>query len=119
MDSKLYMIEFVQKCSPQCVNEMVYPFGNYKSDYFNTFLIYVKSPSQYYYTDIFASFILSSDEAWKLFKLLLDTQQVDDVKICPNRILEMIPDHLSTLESQFKKYYNLAMYKVTSNLDFK
>ena len=103
--SELFIMDFKCKLYANPCVEIVYPFGNYVSDYYKQFMIAVKSPSQYYYTDLFASFLLTSDEAWSLYKLLLEHQQCDDNKMSEDGILDLIPDHLDNLESQFKKFY--------------
>ena len=115
--SELFIIGFKQQIVVDYVTEIVYPFGNYVSDYYKQFMIAVRSPGQYYYTDLFASFILSVDEAWDLYKKLLEFQQIEDQFITEDGILSLIPNHLDSLEKQFKKFYNKSYTEVCRNLD--
>ena len=55
--------------------EYVYPFGNYKSEYYDVFSVFVQSPSQCYYSELFGSFLLTPCEAWTLYKTIFDSQQ--------------------------------------------
>ena len=107
----LYMsFERVEIPHPCC--EYLYPFGNYQSEYYDSFSIFVHSPSQSYYNEIFGSFLLTPDEAWQLYHSLLDTQQVGSAFKDAAAILDPIPDHLSNLEMQFRLYYETAYYNI-------
>jgi len=116
----LYLLSFVKENTPgfDYVVEIMYPFGNYKADYMSKFILAVKSPRSYYYTDIFASFLLSPDEAWNLYSTLFHNQQTSECVISDeNYILEPIPNHLETLEAQFKFFYCLAYKNVVDKID--
>jgi len=111
-NEKVYLLGFKVKEITEAQTEVLYPFGNFRAPNYTKFTIMVKSPSQYYYSDLFASFLLSPEEAWELYSLLLENQQVDDIKIDEKSILDKIPDHMDTLERQFKHYYSNAFYNV-------
>jgi hypothetical protein len=115
---ELYTFDYVQRPFDNVVTEVVYPFGNYQARFMSKFCIAVHSPSQFYYSDIFGSFILNSDQAYRLYYLLLTEQQVDVTNATPDNILSSIPDHLATLELQFKKFYELAYYNVITKINY-
>ena len=114
----LFTIDFIQKSFDNVCTEILYPFGNFQGRHMSKFCIAIHSPSQFYYTDLFASFILSPDQAYRLYFLLLTEQQVDPSNASPESILESIPDHLQDIEKQFKKYYEIAYYNVVAKLNF-
>lgn len=117
MDSTLLCMDFTDKLVNTVKTEIVYPFGNFSRESYKKFLIAVSSPSQYYYTDIFASFLLNSEDAWSLYHNLLTKQQVDGDKCTETSILESIPDHLPTLERQFKLFYVTAYRNVVKYIE--
>ena len=92
--------------------EYVYPFGNYKSEYYDKFGVFVQSPSLWYYSELFGSFLLNPDEAWTLYKYLFYNQQCQFCKRKDSEILEEIPDHLESFEEQFKAFYEVAYFNV-------
>lgn len=109
---RLYHISFSYKEVPRFTYEFFYPFGNYKSDYLNEYAIFVQSPSEYYYSELLGSFILSPGEAWEVYISVLRNQQCPDCFRDESVILEAIPDHKATLEEQFKSDYIKANYNV-------
>lgn len=117
MDTTLLCMDFTEKSVNSVKTEILYPFGNFSREYYKNFLIAVKSPSQYYYTDIFASFLMNSEDAWSLYYRLLTEQQVDSGKYTEKSILESIPDHLPTLERQFKLFYITAYRNVVKYIE--
>lgn len=107
-----YCVTFAMKESPDYYYEYVYPFGNFNVEFMDNFSIFVRSPSQCYYNELFGSFVLSPAEAWRLYCLLLDFQQCPDCQKSSETILGSIPDHKESLEDQFKFYYEKALYNV-------
>ena len=117
MEKSLIVLDFGDKPIGTVMTEIVYPFGNYSKPNFKNFLIAVRSPGQYYYTDIFASFILSPEDAWKLYYRLLTEQQVEMNSLDETSILASIPDHMKTLKDQFKSYYVMAYKSVIQYIE--
>lgn len=107
-----YCYDFVEKSVNNPCLELLYPFGNYKAPNFDLFSIFVYSPSQCYYNELFGSFILSPDEAWRLYVFLLDNQQCESCFRDGNVILESIPEHKASLGEQFKEFYSIAYFNV-------
>ena len=105
-----YKLDFRYQDMPDFVYEVFYPFGNYQSEFYDKFTIFIRSPSQTYYSDLFGSFILSPLDAWNLYERLFNEQQCPDCKKNDNDVLEAIPDHLMDLKTQFMTYYSIAYY---------
>ena len=104
--------------STPLVNEVFYPFGNYKKEHFTKFTVLVNSPSPYYYTDVFATFVLDPQDALDAYKQILEHQQVKDCAVSQQQILDTIPDHESDFDKQFLKFYNEAYKNVIKDLKY-
>ena len=108
----LLLIGFDYGDSDTVVTEMFYPFGNYKTRDMDKFILYVKSPSPYYYTDVFGTFILDSDDAWDAYQKIFTLQQVDDSKMSLEEFSQILRVPQSKIKDEFKKNYDLAYKKI-------
>lgn len=102
----------IHKEIPDYTFEYFYPFGNYQEAGYDTFSLFIRSPSQCYYSELFGSFILTPEDAWKFYIQLLQEQQCPDCFRGEMDILESIPDHMASLELQFKHNYSKAYYNI-------
>lgn len=115
-----WVLDFKNKNIPDSTIEIVYPFGNFRDDESPKFTIAVNSPNQYYYTDLFGSFVLNINQAWKLYNHILEFQQpYDNQHIYPQDILSnlRVPPSEENLEEKFKEFYVKAYRKVVENID--
>lgn len=106
MNSKYLQFSFVYKEADTPTCEEFYPFGNLKCLNSDIFILWLHSPSEYYYSDIFGAGILTVDEAWDIYIQLMESQQDASFDI---KTIKDLGKNKKDAEVHFKKYYLMSL----------